>query len=129
VRLLWHAAINDSQSQTNVTALAQGALLQGTAMSTANGTTTLMINNATVSVTLTASQTTAQRLNAVLTAVNAGTSTHGVKASLNDSGGIDLTTVDGRNLSIQIGLGAGMSNADLGLNADIPQQLNSPAWL
>ena len=120
------AAINDSQSQTNVTALAQGALLQGTAMSTANGTTTLMINNATVSVTLTASQTTAQRLNAVLTAVNAGTSTHGVKASLNDSGGIDLTTVDGRNLSIQIGLGAGMSNADLGLNADIPSSSIAP---
>jgi flagellin len=119
-------AINDSQTQTNVTALAQGPLLQGVAMSMANGTTSLMINNSTLSVTLDALQTTAQRLTAVQTAVNAGTSTHGVTASLNELGGINLTTLDGRNLSIQIGLGAGMSNADLGLNADIPSSSVSP---
>lgn len=119
-------AINDRQAQTNVTALAQGPLLQGVAMTTANGTTSLMINNSTVSVTLNASQTAAQRLAAVLTAVNAGVDTHGVKASLNDLGGINLTTVDGRNLSIQIGLGTGMSNADLGLNPDIPSSSVAP---
>jgi len=122
-------AINDSQTQTQVTALAQGPLLQGVAMSMANGTTTLMINNSTVSVTLSATQTAAQRLTAVLTAVNAGTETHGVKASLNDLGGIDLTTADGRNLSIQIGLGSGMTNADLGLNADIPSSsVSTPGY-
>ena len=122
-------AINDSQSQTNVTALAQGPLLQGVAMTTANGTTSLLINNSTVSVTLSASQTAEQRLAAVLSAVNAGVDTHGVKASLNDLGGIDLTTVDGRNLSIQIGLGTGMTNADLGLNADIPSSsVASPGY-
>ncbi len=119
-------AINDRQSQTNVAALAQGPLLQGVAMSMANGTTSFMINNTTASVTLNASQTAAQRLSAVLAAVNAGVDTHGVKASLNDLGGIDLTTVDGRNLSMQIGLGAGMTNADLGLNADIPSSSVSP---
>jgi flagellin len=113
-------AINDRKSQTNVTALAQGPLLQGVAMTMANGTTTFMINNSTVSVTLSAGQTAAQRLSAVLTAVNAGVDTHGVKATLNDLGGVNLTTVDGRNLSIKIALGAGMSNADLGLNAGIP---------
>ncbi len=113
-------AINDRKSQTNVTALAQGPLLQGVAMTMANGTTTFMINSSTVSVTLSAGQTAAQRLSAVLTAVNAGVDTHGVKASLNDLGGVNLTTVDGRNLSIKIALGAGMSNADLGLNAGIP---------
>lgn len=113
-------AINERQSQTNVTALAQGPLLQGVAMTMANGTTTFMINNLTVSVTLSASQTAAQRLSAVLAALNAGVDTHGVKASLNDLGGVNLTTVDGRNLSIKIALGAGMSNADLGLNAGIP---------
>ena len=113
-------AINDRKSQTNVTALAQGPLLQGVAMTMANGATTFMINNSTVSVTLSASQTAAQRLSAVLAAVNAGVDTHGVKASLNDLGGVNLTTVDGRNLSIKIALGAGMSNADLGLNAGIP---------
>lgn len=122
-------AINDSQTQTQVTALAQGPLLQGVAMSMANGTTTLMINNSTVSVTLSVTQTAAQRLTAVLTAVNAGTDTHGVKASLNDLGGIDLTTADGRNLSIQIGLGSGMTNADLGLNADIPSSsVSTPGY-
>jgi flagellin len=122
-------AINDSQTQTQVTALAQGPLLQGVAMSMANGTTTLMINNSTVSVTLSATQTAAQRLTAVLTAVNAGTDTHGVEASLNDLGGIDLTTADGRNLSIQIGLGSGMTNADLGLNADIPSSsVSTPGY-
>lgn len=119
-------AINDRQSQTNVTALAQGPLLQGVAMSMANGTTSFMINNTTASVTLNASQTAAQRLSAVLAAVNTGVATHGVKASLNDLGGIDLTTVDGRNLSMQIGLGSGMTNADLGLNADIPSSSLSP---
>ena len=113
-------AINERQAQTNVTALAQGPLLQGVAMTMANGTTTFMINNSTVSVTLSASQTAAQRLTAVLAAVNAGVDTHGVKATLNDLGGVNLTTVDGRNLSIKIALGAGMSNADLGLNAGIP---------
>ena len=113
-------AINDRKSQTNVTALAQGPLLQGVAMTMANGTTTFMINSSTVSVTLSAGQTAAQRLSAVLTAVNAGVDTHGVKATLNDLGGVNLTTVDGRNLSIKIALGAGMSNADLGLNAGIP---------
>lgn len=119
-------AINDRQSQTNVTALAQGPLLQGVAMSMANGTTSFMINNTTASVTLNASQTAAQRLSAVMAAVNTGVATHGVKASLNDLGGIDLTTVDGRNLSMQIGLGTGMTNADLGLNADIPSSSVSP---
>ena len=119
-------AINDRQSQTNVTALAQGPLLQGVAMSMANGTTSFMINNITASVTLNASQTAAQRLSAVMAAVNTGVATHGVKASLNDLGGIDLTTVDGRNLSMQIGLGTGMTNADLGLNADIPSSSVSP---
>ena len=119
-------AINDRQSQTNVTALAQGPLLQGVAMSMANGTTSFMINNTTASVTLDASQTAAQRLSAVMAAVNTGVATHGVKASLNDLGGIDLTTVDGRNLSMQIGLGTGMTNADLGLNADIPSSSVSP---
>ena len=119
-------AINDRQSQTNVTALAQGPLLQGVAMTMANGATTFMINNSTVSVTLSAGQTAAQRLSAVLTAVNAGVDTHGVKATLNDLGGVNLTTVDGRNLSIQIGLGAGMSNADLGLNAGIPSSSVAP---
>lgn len=113
-------AINERQAQTNVTALAQGPLLQGVAMTMANGTTTFMINNSTVSVTLSASQTAAQRLTAVLAAVNAGVDTHGVKATLNDLGGVNLTTGDGRNLSIKIALGAGMSNADLGLNAGIP---------
>ena len=119
-------AINDRKSQTNVTALAQGPLLQGVAMTMANGTTSLLINSSTVSVTLSAGQTAAQRLSAVLTAVNAGVDTHGVKATLNDLGGVNLTTVDGRNLSIQIGLGAGMSNADLGLNADIPSSSVAP---
>ena len=119
-------AINDRQSQTNVTALAQGPLLQGVAMSMANGTTSFMINNITASVTLNASQTAAQRLSAVMAAVNTGVATHGVKASLNDLGGIDLTTVDGRNLSMQIGLGTGMTNADLGLNAVIPSSSVSP---
>ncbi|NBO42059.1 MAG: hypothetical protein EBU92_11195, partial [Betaproteobacteria bacterium] len=58
-------AINDRKSQTNVTALAQGPLLQGVAMTMANGTTSLLINNSTVSVTLSAGQTAAQRLSAV----------------------------------------------------------------
>jgi flagellin len=54
-----------------------------------------------VFVTLALTDTAASRLKNVANAINFGTSTHGVKATLNDSDGIDLTTPDGRNLSVE----------------------------
>ena len=128
------AAINDFNTQTDVTAVAVGPLLQGVAIGTANGTSTLLLNGRTVSISLVSSDTTAQRLAKVVAAINAGTETggglagHGVKASLGSTGGVDLTTTDGRNLSTCIALGGSMTNADLGLTANIPSGVTSTTF-
>jgi flagellin len=128
------AAINAFSAQTDVTAVAVGPLLQGVAMGTANGTSTLLLNGRTVSISLDSTDTTAQRLAKVVAAINAGTATdgglagHGANASLGSTGGVDLTTVDGRNLSTCIALGGSMTNADLGLSASIPSGVTSTTF-
>ena len=124
------AAINDVNTQTNVTAVVNGPLLQGVTMGTNIGSAMLILNNQSVSVGLLSSDTTAQRLAKVVAAINAGTDKnggipgHGVKASLSSTGGVDLTTVDGRNITACITLSAtapsaSFTNADLGLSASI----------
>jgi flagellin len=119
------AAINDSRDQTKVTALAVGPLLSGpTASATsglvgASGTVLLNLNKTGISISIANSDTSAQRLQKVLAAVNSNTSTTGVQASTNNNGGVDLTTVDGRNLTINASLPANMVMADLGLSSAI----------
>ena len=119
------AAINDFNTQTNVVAVAVGPLLQGVAMGAGNGSATLFLNGRNVSISLSASDSTAQRLAKVVAAINAGTETnsgiagHGVKASISSTGGVDLTTTDGRNLTALI-TGGTLTKTDLGFNADIP---------
>ena len=119
------AAINDSQDQTKVTALAVGPLLSGPAASPtsglvgASGTVLLNLNKTGVSISIASTDTAAQRLGKVLAAVNSNTSTTGVKATANNNGGLDLTTVDGRNLTINASLPGNMVIADLGLSSGI----------
>ena len=128
------AAINDFSTQTDVTAVPVGPVLQGVAMGAVNGTATMLLNGRMVSVSFVNTETTTQRLDKVVAAINAGTATdgglagHGVKASLGSTGGVDLTTVDGRNLSACIALGAGMTNADFGLSANIPSGVISTTF-
>ena len=97
------AAINESAEATHVHAIATPALLQGQAITTTGDASPVpfRLNNVDVFVTLSTTDTAASRLKNVANAINFGTSTHGVKATLNDSDGIDLTTPDGRNLSVE----------------------------
>jgi flagellin len=118
-------AINDSQDQTKVTALAIGPLVSGPLPNTtsglvgASGTVLLNLNKTGVSISIASTDTAAQRLQKVIAAVNSNTSTTGVQAGINGNGGLDLTTVDGRNLTINASLPANMVMADLGLSSDI----------
>ena len=118
-------AINDSQDQTKVTALAIGPLLSGPTTNAtsglvgASGSVLINLNKTGISVSIASTDTAAQRLEKVIAAVNSNTSTTGVQASTNGNGGLDLTTVDGRNLTINASLPVSMVMADLGLSADI----------
>jgi len=118
-------AINDSQDQTKVNALAIGPVLSGltpnvtSGLSSDSGTVLLNLNQRTVSVSIASTDTASQRLDKVMAAVNSNTSNTGVQASTNGNGGLDLTTVDGRNLTINASLPANMVMADLGLSSDI----------
>ena len=119
------SAINESQAQTKVSALAVGALLSGPAASDtsglvgATGTVLLNLNKTGVSISIASTDTASQRLQKVIAAVNSNTSTTGVQASINGNNGLDLTTVDGRNLTINASLPANLTMTDLGLTSDI----------
>jgi len=63
---------------------------------------------------LTAGQTAVERRQYVIDSVNANTATHGVKAGDAGNGGVTLTTVDGRNLSVWYD-GATVKGSDFGL--------------
>jgi len=110
------AAINESAEATHVHAIATPARLQGQAITTSGDASPIpfRLNNVDVFVTLALTDTAASRLKNVANAINFGTSTHGVKATLNDSDGIDLTTPDGRNLSVE--WDGAVSPAELGLS-------------
>jgi len=110
------AAINESAEATHVHAIATPARLQGQAITTSGNASPMpfRLNNVDVFVTLSNTDTVASRLKNVANAINFGTSTHGVKATLNDSDGIDLTTPDGRNLSVE--WDGTVSPAELGLS-------------
>jgi flagellin len=109
------AAINESAEATQVHAIATPARLQGQAITTTGDTwPTLRLNNVDVTVVIASTDTAASRLKNVAKAINFGTITHGVKATLNDSDGIDLTTPDGRNLSVD--WDGSVSPAELGLS-------------
>jgi len=118
------AAINDSSELTGVTAKAIPVLVQGSVTNrdkpTADGTYSLFINGVNIQVPMTMSQTDSQRRSAVVTAVHENMGLTGVDAVDNGNGGVTLTAVDGRNVSVwydsdkvnagSFGLGYGTSN-------------------
>jgi flagellin len=98
------AAINDSTELTGVTAKAIPVKVEGSVTSRdkpiANGTYSLYINGQNVPVEMSTSQTDSQRREAVVNAVHQNAGLTGVDAVDNGAGGITLTAVDGRNVSI-----------------------------
>ena len=96
------AAINKKLAQTGVSATANGAEIKGakTTISSSSIQTDLFINGTKVSLSLTSGQTEAERRAYVMNSINAKTAQHGVIAGDPGNGGLTLTTVDGRNLSV-----------------------------
>jgi len=98
------AAINDSTELTGVTAKAIPVKVEGSVTSRdkpiANGTYSLFINGQNVPVAMTTDQTDSQRREAVVNAVHQNAGLTGVDAVDNGAGGVTLTAVDGRNVSI-----------------------------
>ncbi len=99
------AAINTQTSLTGVTAVANPAtiagMVTGVNQSIPNGFATLYVNGVGIKVDLETSQTPSQRIQAVISALNPAVGETGVTASVNPQGqGVQLTTTDGRNLSV-----------------------------
>jgi flagellin-like hook-associated protein FlgL len=96
------AAINNKLAQTGVSATANGAEIKGakTTVSANSIQTDLFVNGTKVSLSLTAGQTDSQRRAYVMNSINAQTEQHGVVAGDPGNGGLTLTTIDGRNLSV-----------------------------
>jgi len=96
------AAINNKLALTGVSATANGAEIAGakTTISANSIQTDLFINGVKVNLSLTSGQTESQRRAYVMNSINAQTAQHGVIAGDPGNGGLKLTTVDGRNLSV-----------------------------
>jgi flagellin len=95
------AAINDSYALTGVTAKANAVSTSGSDTTTVkSGLHALFINGIQVSVTFGVGDELPDRLSNVINSINAQQGQHGVLASKSGTGGITLTTPDGRNLSV-----------------------------
>ncbi|NBY04757.1 MAG: hypothetical protein EBQ82_05020, partial [Betaproteobacteria bacterium] len=98
------AAINDSSKLTGVTAKAIPIKVEGSVTNRdyplENGTYSLYINGQNVPVAMTTTQTDSQRREAVIAAIHQNAGLTGVDGVDNGAGGITLTAVDGRNVSI-----------------------------
>jgi flagellin len=94
-------AINSHHADTGVTAKASSVATSGsyTTTTVADGTYSLFINGQNVQVAFLAADTDPERLTKVVNAVNGSFGQHGALATNNGTGGITLTTPDGRNLS------------------------------
>jgi flagellin len=114
-------AINSHRAETGVTAQASSVATSGSQTTMAkSGTQSLFINGINVQVALLATDSAPERLAKVVTAVNGSFGQHGAMATNNGTGGITLTTPDGRNLSVwhldsipasEFGLWVGGANA------------------
>ena len=101
------AAINAVSEETGVTATANRAEIAGsvTTVGALTGLQSMWVNDIEVKVdfgTGSPAQTAAERIQAVVNAVNPLVGATGVVASANEQGGVTLQTEDGRNLSVWI---------------------------
>ena len=113
------AAINSQVGVTGVSAVA-GAATVGATKTTVGGTsiqTDLYVNGEKVSLSLSASHTQSQRRQYVMESINAGSAVHGVVAGDSGTGGLTLTTPDGRNLSVWYD-STSVQGSDFGLGLD-----------
>jgi flagellin len=94
-------AINSHHADTGVTAKASSVSTSGSFTTVlATGTKSVFINGSNVQVALLTTDTVPERLTKVVNAINGSFGQHGALATNNGTGGITLTTPDGRNLSI-----------------------------
>jgi flagellin len=113
------AAINSQVGVTGVSAEAGPASI-GATKTTVGSTsiqTDLYVNGEKVSLSLSASHTLSQRRQYVMESINAGTGVHGVVAGDSGTGGLTLTTPDGRNLSVWYD-STSVQGSDFGLGLD-----------
>ena len=124
------AAINSMIGDTGVSAKAEGAVITGTKTTVGSKSiqTDLWVNGTKVSLSLTAGQTTSERRKYVIDSINAGTTIHGVTAGDSGTGGLSLTTVDGRNLSVWYDGSSdnGLNGSDFGLGLNTAIASNPP---
>jgi len=123
-------AINSASSLTGVTAIANPATIAGAYTSGAIvGPVTLNVNGVPVEMNLGIAQSPSDRIQTVVSTLNQVTGQTGVVASIDPQGqGVQLTTVDGRNLSVWYETtqnGSPVTAADFGL-AGSPSNDNAP---
>jgi flagellin len=113
------AAINSQVGVTGVSAVAGAATVGATKTTVGNTSiqTDLYVNGEKVSLSLSASHTQSQRRQYVMESINAGTAVHGVVAGDSGTGGLTLTTPDGRNLSVWYD-STSVQGSDFGLGLD-----------
>ena len=97
-------AINSHHAETGVTAKASSVATSGSYTTTAlaDGTYSVYINGQNVQVDFLAADSETERLTKVVDAINGSFGQHGALATNNGTGGITLTTPDGRNLSVWV---------------------------
>jgi flagellin len=111
------AAINERSADTGVKAIASPAVTLASAgpSTTASASpANLFINGVNVQITLTAGETSTDRLNNIITAINRQQGMHGVQASKTADGRLQLETLDGRNMSVWYDNGVAPPAAGLG---------------
>lgn len=118
------AAINSQLGLTGVGAKANGAVIDATKTTvdvSKSTQTDLYVNGTKVSLSLSSTHSLPERRQYVMDSINSSTSTHGVTAADSGSGGLTLTTIDGRNLSVWYD-GANYDGTDfgLGMNTSLP---------
>ena len=116
------AAINRVADVTGVKATAVGAEATGntTVRGAGTGMQSLFINGVDVSVNFSAGSTAGERVDEVVSKVNALTGSHGVVAEKTQTGALSLKTVDGRNLSVWFDSTLTADNFGLGLDGSTP---------
>ncbi|MEY4013967.1 MAG: hypothetical protein RLZZ290_831, partial [Pseudomonadota bacterium] len=117
------AAVNSVSGQTGVTAEVYGAFVEGRDAATVavSGNQTLYVNGTAVTVSMLTTQTAGERAQAVADAINLKTGLHGVEAGVNELGGVTLSTVDGRNLSVWFNSTAVANASEFGLASTYPE--------
>jgi flagellin len=121
------AAINEQTATTGVTATANSAVISGakTTVGTSSVQTILYINGTSIPTSLSTGQTAVERRQYVMDAINSKTATHGVTAGDAGTGGLTLSTSDGRNLSVWYDDSA-VDASDFGLAMNTTTATNPP---